>query len=506
MSTNLDEDFKNISLISQVIKAKQKSKKEKDQQDTESLNTMDYYKDDSSNKNSSLIDESKANNKLLFESNKKEEINKTQDINNKKELSSQKNNNRNKFESKNNDTKNRKYSITINNPQNIQKALNEMHNICSKCHCDLGNNYSNCIICNNIFCKKCFKGKFGKNMYNNKNINDNNKEQDLTENRICQFCRNKNNSKKNNKKNFMTIMFEPLDSVSEAETKYSTETNNNNNININMNLKERNKNEEKIKSLKEKLNEYEEFLNKINDSKIEIEIKKNISLNILQMIKKSIEVEYNKNLNKLNELILKIHKIKEDINNKINNHHIIYNNEVELQINLDTYKNSLNGFFKIFDNYNQKIISRPIFRGYKLYESNNILINKSETYSMKGKEILTDFAFGKVYLKIDRYTNNYINYLNFSTFIKPKNSLISNEIINASFFNEINKKSRFIVNMIVNNKIIKLNKIGKDNNDMNLNYESTEEENRIFFSKDKNNCNNRAKNFSVKIIISEIIL
>ena len=484
MSTNLDEDFKNISLISQVIKAKQKSKKEKDQQDTESLNTMDYYKDDSSNKNSSLIDESKANNKLLFESNKKEEINKTQDINNKKELSSQKNNNRNKFESKNNDTKNRKYSITINNPQNIQKALNEMHNICSKCHCDLGNNYSNCIICNNIFCKKCFRGKFGKNIYNNKNINDNNKEQDLTENRICQFCR---------------------DSVSEAETKYSTETNNNN-ININMNLKERNKNEEKIKSLKEKLNEYEDFLNKINDSKIEIEIKKNISLNILQMIKKSIEVEYNKNLNKLNELILKIHKIKEDINNKINNHHIIYNNEVELQINLDTYKNSLNGFFKIFDNYNQKIISKPIFRGYKLYESNNILINKSETYSMKGKEILTDFAFGKVYLKIDRYTNNYINYLNFSTFIKPKNSLISNEIINASFFNEINKKSRFIVNMIVNNKIIKLNKTGKDNNDMNLNYESTEEENRIFFSKDKNNCNNRAKNFSVKIIISEIIL
>ena len=277
-------------------------------------------------------------------------------------------------------------------------------------------------------------------------------------------------------------------------------------LKLKLNIQQRNKNEEKIKSLKEKLNEYEDFLNKINDSKIEIEIKKNISLNILQMIKKSIEVEYNKNLNKLNELILKIHKIKEDINNKINNHHIIYNNEVELQINLDTYKNSLNGFFKIFDNYNQKIISRPIFRGYKLYESNNILINKSETYSMKGKEILTDFAFGKVYLKIDRYTNNYINYLNFSTFIKPKNSLISNEIINASFFNEINKKSRFIVNMIVNNKIIKLNKTGKDNNDMNLNYESTEEENRIFFSKDKNNCNNRAKNFSVKIIISEIIL
>ena len=291
-----------------------------------------------------------------------------------------------------------------------------------------------------------------------------------------------------------------MDSVSEAETKYSTETNN---INININ-----KNEEKIKLLKEELNEYEDFLNKINDSKIEIEIKKNINMNILQMIKKAIEIEYNKNLNKLNELSLKVNKIKEDINNKINNHHIVYNNEVELQINLDTYKNTLNGFLKILDNYNKSIISKPIFRGFKLYESNNILINQSEIYFMNVKEILTDLPFGKVYLKIDRYTNNYINYLNFSTFIKPKNNLNSNNIMNISFQNETNKKQRFIVNMIVNNKIIKLNKTNKDNNnnDMNLNYESTEEENRILFSKDKNNYNNRSKNFSVKVIISEIFL
>ena len=501
MSTDSNDDFKNLTLISQVIKAKQKLNKEKEQNDTESLNTMDYYKDDSSNKNS-LIDESKTNNKLLFDSNKKEEINKTSDnIKNKKDFSLKKNNNENinKIESKNNDIKNRKYSTKNKKPQNIQEGINEIHNICSRCHCDLGNNYTSCIKCKNIFCKKCLKGKYGKNIYNNTNINDNNKEQDLTENRICQFCRNNANSNKC-KKNFMNIMLEPMDSVSEAETKYSTETNN---INININ-----KNEEKIKLLKEELNEYEDFLNKINDSKIEIEIKKNINMNILQMIKKAIEIEYNKNLNKLNELSLKVNKIKEDINNKINNHHIVYNNEVELQINLDTYKNTLNGFLKIFDNYNKSIISKPIFRGYKLYESNNILINQSEIYFMNVKEILTDLPFGKVYLKIDRYTNNYINYLNFSTFIKPKNNLNSNNIMNTSFQNETNKKQRFIVNMIVNNKIIKLNKTNKDNNnnDMNLNYESTEEENRILFSKDKNNYNNRSKNFSVKVIISEIFL
>ena len=87
MSTDSNDDFKNLTLISQVIKAKQKLNKEKEQNDTESLNTMDYYKDDSSNKNS-LIDELKTNNKLLFDSNKKEEINKTSDnIKNKKDFS-----------------------------------------------------------------------------------------------------------------------------------------------------------------------------------------------------------------------------------------------------------------------------------------------------------------------------------------------------------------------------------------------------------------------------------
>ena len=128
MSTDSNDDFKNLTLISQVIKAKQKLNKEKEQNDTESLNTMDYYKDDSSNKNS-LIDESKTNNKLLFDSNKKEEINKTSDnIKNKKDFSLKKNNNENinKIESKNNDIKNRKYSTKNKKPQNIQEGLNEV--------------------------------------------------------------------------------------------------------------------------------------------------------------------------------------------------------------------------------------------------------------------------------------------------------------------------------------------------------------------------------------------
>ena len=79
------------------------------------------------------------------------------------------------------------------------------------------------------------------------------------------------------------------------------------------------------------------------------------------------------------------------------------------------------------------MISRPLFRGYKSFESNNILINYSDSYYMKNKEILSDLPFGNVYIKIDRYTNNYVNYLNFSILIKQNDKTPSDDTINSSF-------------------------------------------------------------------------
>ena len=298
----------------------------------------------------------------------------------------------------------------------------------------------------------------------------------------------------------MNKKLEPLDSLSEDEIVEKKI--------MNKTKKKNTKNEIKIKSLKDMFNEYEELLNKINDSKIEIDIKKNICMNILQMIKKAIEIEYNKNLTKLNELFIKINKIKEDINSIINNQNNIYENEVELQINIDTFKSTLNSFYKIFDNFNSKILSRTIFRGFKLYESSNILINQSDTYFMKNKEILTDLPFGNVYLKIDRFMNNYKNYLNFSTLIKQKTKINSDLSFNNSFQNDVLiNKSRFVVNMIINNKVIRLNKNMRDNSNINLSYESSEEENKLLFNKDKYSNNNyKVKEFNAKVIISEIIL
>ena len=71
MSSNRTKEQNSNDLILQMLKAKPKLKKSIEQQDSESLNTMDYYKEEGSNKNS-LIDEMKANNILLHNANKNE--------------------------------------------------------------------------------------------------------------------------------------------------------------------------------------------------------------------------------------------------------------------------------------------------------------------------------------------------------------------------------------------------------------------------------------------------
>ena len=195
----------------------------------------------------------------------------------------------------------------------------------------------------------------------------------------------------------------------------------------------------------------------------------------------------------------------EDKNNKLS---ISYDSTTdEFIIDIDTYKSTLNNFSKNYDTYIQKILSIPIFRGYRLYESNNILINHSDTYFMNSMEIMSNSSFGKAFLKIDRYTNNYKNYLNFSVQIKQNNKTLNEDVSN----NLINNKSRYVVNMSIDNKVIRLNKvINKDNKDTSQNYECSEEENKILFSKDKINSNNNYKakknNFNVKVYISEIMI
>ena len=502
MSTAISTNNNPNDLINVMIKMKPKLKNSIEQMETESLNTMDYYKEDSSNKNS-LIDEANLSNKLIYNPNK----NKPKERNNK------------------NTSKINRASFTINKSyRNIHKSSNliktiqdkELHKkiknvpiysnkikTCNKCNEKLEANSKNCLNCKKIFCKNCFKGS-NRNLDNNSDDNEN-YEQNFNVENICHSCKTNFNSNKNNNtmkntrnKFYIKNKFEPLDTYCENDMenfgicRFKTIAND--------------FNKEKIKNLEEQYKEYENFLNQIEERKKEIEIKRDISLNILAMIKKAVDYEFERNIKKLNEFQMKLNKIKNDIKEKINKN---YQNEIELQINIDISKNTLKNFIKNFEKYNQIVISRPLFRGYKSFESSNILINYSDSYYMKNKEILSDLPFGNVYIKIDRYTNNYVNYLNFSILIKQNDKTPSDDTINSSFQSFVNNKSRFVVNMIVNNKVIRLIKTNKDNNDTTLSYESSEEENKILFCKDKlNNTGGIIKknNFNIKVIITEVML
>ena len=503
MSTAISTNNNPNDLINAMIKMKPKLKNSIEQMETESLNTMDYYKEDSSNKNS-LIDEANLSNKLIYNPNK----NKPKERNNK------------------NTSKINRASFTINKSyRNIHKSSNLIKTIqdkdlhkkiknvpiysnkiktCNKCNEKLEANSKNCLNCKKIFCKNCFKGNSNRNLDNNSDDNEN-YEQNFNVENICHSCKtifnsNKNNNTMKNTRNkfYIKNKFEPLDTYCENDME---------NFGICRSKTIANDfNKEKIKNLEEQYKEYENFLNQIEERKKEIEIKRDISLNILAMIKKAVDYEFERNIKKLNEFQMKLNKIKNDIKEKINKN---YQNEIELQINIDISKNTLKNFIKNFEKYNQIVISRPLFRGYKSFESNNILINYSESYYMKNKEILSDLPFGNVYIKIDRYTNNYVNYLNFSILIKQNDKTPSDDTINSSFQSFVNNKSRFVVNMIVNNKVIRLIKTNKDNNDTTLSYESSEEENKILFCKDKlNNTGGIIKknNFNIKVIITEVML
>ena len=399
MSTAISTNNNSNDLISAMIKMKPKLKNSIEQMETESLNTMDYYKEDSSNKNS-LIDEANLSNKLIYNPNK----NKPKERNNK------------------NTSKINRASFTINKSyRNIHKSSNLIKTIqdkdlhkkiknvpiysnkiktCNKCNEKLEANSKNCLNCKKIFCKNCFKGS-NRNLDNNSDDNEN-YEQNFNVENICHSCKTNFNSNKNNNtmkntrnKFYIKNKFEPLDTYCENDIE---------NFEICRSKTIANDfNKEKIKNLEEQYKEYENFLNQIEERKKEIEIKRDISLNILAMIKKAIDYEFERNMKKLNEFQMKLNKIKNDIKEKINKN---YQNEIELQINIDISKNTLKNFIKNFEKYNQIVISRPLFRGYKSFESNNILINYSDSYYMKNKEILSDLPFGNVFIKIDRYTNS----------------------------------------------------------------------------------------------------
>ena len=484
-------------LIEKMMESLPKTNRTIEQQDNESLNTMDYYKEDNNSRNKN-IEEIKFSSKSILDRNNNS---KTLDTNEVSLISKYNFYCKQDIPKKN---KNKKICIPLNRSffcnktdKNIQKRLEDKKmnkEYCSRCNSEIEYSTKVCPHCLKPLCRKCLKQIFNRNLDNNDDFD--NFDQNLINEKICPNCRNKTCindfvslelSQKNNI--IKTKINEPLDSY----------VNNEDSTLINQGKK----NAIISNNLEDNFPEYDLLMNKIDEKRKELEIKKNLNLNILEIIKKNIEFEYNNNLNKLNEICLKLKTIQNIFDNKKNkiNKHKNYNNTFELQRIIEEYRNKIKNFSKAVEKFNQRLLMKSKPKAYKLYESKDLSINLLDIYCMKYTEILSNQYIGNAYIKVDRYVNNYVNYLNFSILIRQNNKE-SQSLVN---------KQNFVVNMIINNKLFKLSKTTKDNNQLCLNYECSLEENVLFSSKNQSNSSNSNTNMKkeeiiIKVIISELFL
>lgn len=478
----------NDLLLSKALETIPLYKKTSEQQDNESLNTMDYYKEE----NSSSIQKIDGNN-LFFSKKLSNQNKKTNSIIN-TNLSfaiNKKNSNQNTINLYENIDANRTKPFFVNkNEKNVLKRFEDMkidNDYCSRCNSEIEYITNVCRHCLKPLCRKCLKLIFNRNLDINDDIN--NLDQNLINEKKCPNCRNLNTindfiiSKSKTQNKTIPTFKEPLDTELDdsSSTQYKEE-----------------QNSVLLKDLEEQFNEYDFLVKKIEEKKKEIEIKKKININILNMIQKSIENEYDTNLRKLNEISFKLQKLLNTINDKNNKikRETNYNYSSDLQNLIRKFRNSINAFSNHFEKLEQKISTKSKPKAYKFYESKPLKVNIEDTYNMKNTEVISNQYIGKASIKVQRFVNNYVNYLNFSVLVLKDNKNMENNNKN---------KSILVIHMVINNQLIQLNKTNKDNNKLSLNYECSLEESKAFLS-NKNKDNAKKDDFDAKLIITELFL
>ena len=471
------------------------TKRSNDQQDNESLNTMDYYKEDTSIKNQPLVEEDEVtpNQSMQINGVLNQTMNESCSL-----LNKTCNSGKSSKPNKNKNVKKTIFHLSQIEAKNVQKRLENSkacNDYCSRCKADLGFSTKACPYCLNPFCLNCLKQIFNRNLDNNDDLD--NFDQDVVNEKVCPNCRNLlsiNNfvilkNKKKSSPSLTQSLNEPMDSFLGSINNLNTPRKNNENSVI-------------IKELTDESNEYDTLMKKISQKKKEIETKKTIGINNLQTMIKAIEYEFKLSMNKLDEMFEKLKKIKESIDQrkiKMEQQQRSDSNSISQEKKIiGKCKNIINNFYQNYDKLNQKIILKSKEKAYKIHESNPLTINIAETYCMKYKNVIENNNIGSVYFKIERFVNSYVNYLVFSVLIKQ------NEKENDSKDNK--NKSKYIVNLEINGQLIKLNKSNKDENKSCLNYENIMQENKALVS--KNLCNSDVKNkkLNIKVIISELFL
>ena len=476
--------------------------KSTERQDNDSINTMDYYiGDELSSKKLEFVQDEKTPNKYGTK-----KIDKNEDSI------------RRKHSTNNSDPNDKKNGNISNEDINenglgiypyIQKMKNVRKRFKSNTIIEKNNNsFSNAKIQDltkaspngsNPICIKCLNSFCIRNLDNNSDSE--NLEQNFKNEKICPNCRNiqypNDNYIPNSRRKSLHIFKsrQPIDAVKEMAPQDIKENKEENNLMFNY--------------LDSKYNEYDLLMKKIQEKKRELEIKVRVYLNTLQLIQKGIECDYKLQLTKLNEMGLKLQYIINTINdkkNESNSSHNNYNDNTNFEKIIQHFKSSMNDVSKNFEKLSQKINSKLNPKAFKIYESKQLLINLSDTYYMKPKEILSNNSFGTAKIKVDRFVNSYTNYINFSILITKNHSSTNNKVknnVNHSL------KSNLVLYLVINNRIIKMNKTNKENDSNYINYHCSLKESNVFPSKNtpnQSNNTNKEDEFKVQLLISELSL
>ena len=353
MNNYYSKQVSSNDLLNQMLSTVKKPKKTVEQQDNESLNTMDYYKEDSSSKNQKLEENEFMSKKFLGKfqniSSRKEKkkykfpfiLNQSYTGESLYELCEKTN-----FGQTNSFFGNKKQQ-NVQNRFEDRKTNNEY---CSGCNLEIEDTSKVCPNCLKPLCRKCLKTMFVRNLDNNLDIDH--FEQNSMNEKICPNCGNHISLKDfvmqrpKRKTDSLPKFSEPLDT--EKEDNFLTLPN------------ENEQNTDLMKDFEEQNNQYDLLYKEIEDNKKHLEVKKNLHLNTLEIIKKSIEYEYNLNLKKLNEMSLKLKQIQNSIINEKNkiNQQNNFNNKIELQNIFEKFRNSINILSNKYKNFHKKLIAK----------------------------------------------------------------------------------------------------------------------------------------------------
>lgn len=295
--------------------------------------------------------------------------------------------------------KNQDGNIILNNP-NSKVNYTDLYKAFKTSKCILCSSSSEsikmCPCCLKPICEKCLQNLFRKRDLDNNE--ESNYSEDIRSERPCPYCQ-------------ALISLEEYISLKDLGTNATALQ-----LFDSSNEQESNKEIEQItpllKNLDKQYTNCDMLIKKIDNKKKEIDFQKKYCLNVIDVLRKKIEEEYDNDFNILNEINSQLKSHQNDIlanQSKILMEQQLNNNFTPSQIEeLNLNNLIIDDFYKNVQNFEEQKAKLIKNKGYKIYESKTIVVDLSDCYNGEYIPILSNNNLGDVYIQIIRDSQNNI--------------------------------------------------------------------------------------------------